>query len=431
MKYLLLFALSFLVACGGSSGAEIKKDTVKARKVENVTVTATPTNNNCTWWTIPNQNFNGVPKYAGSLCTYTHKHIPLAVWGDGDIFYTTTDNTLDNNFYVYAHKGDEKVLVHQIDNWSDPHTNASIQIDNDGYVNVHVASRGLDFKFQSGKILKSQTPYSLDFECIDGCDNVNFEAYPQVFDTDFGYYVGYTHYVKDPEIHPSRNIREIWYRIGNTRTRLAKGSHYQNTHYHNGVVYVTFNYLKNGSTEDRHNLYGLKTRDGVNWTTFKNRPVTLPVEQDSEDVLLYKTESEGNNVYLKDITYDGGVRVLFTEATTNDPTQGVRELKEWRWEDEGEIITVTKTNHNYSSGAYVHTSDGLYILTNGDSGAPYLGGAIEAYKVFDTSYRLKAGLTGGNYSYIRKVYGAEGLAVSGEGVGDAFISSEHVIIEAK
>ncbi len=427
MKYLLLLILT-LSGCG-SEKTKPEKVEIEPRKIQPVTITATPTNNACTWWEIPNQDFNGVPKYAGSLCTYTHKHIPLAVYGDNSLFYTTTDNTTDDNFYVYAHKGEEKVLVHQINNWSDPHTNAAIQIDNGGYINVHVASRGLDFKFQSGKILKSKTPYELDFECADGCDNVNFEAYPQVFDTSFGYYVGYTHYVKDPAIHPARNVRELWYRIGNARTKLAKGSHYSVTHYHNGVLYVAFNYLKLGSTEDRHNLYGLKTKDGVNWTTFNNKPVSLPVSQDYEPARLYETESKGNNVYLKDITWQVGVRVLFTESTTNDPTTGERHLKEWYNDDEQPVITVTKTNHNYSSGAYVKYDNNAYILTNGDSGVPYLGGNVEAYKVYGATHGLQHTLTGGNYSYIRKVYGVDGMAVAGEGVGDAFITSEHVILE--
>lgn len=422
----LIFILFMVVWSGTTSAGEAS---AALKRVFTATVEEVPTNNNCAWWRLPNQDFNGVPKYSGSFCTYTHKHIPVATYGNGDIFYTTTDNTLDDNFYIYAHKGDEKVLVHQIDNWNDPHTNAAIQIDNEGHVNVHVASRGLSHKFKSGKILKSKTPYSLDFECIDGCDNVNFEAYPQVFDTSFGYYVGYTHYVKDPTIHASRNIREIWYRIGDKRTRIAKGGHYANTYYHNGTVYVFFNFHKNGNADLRHNLYGIKTTDGINWKSMTNKALSLPLEQDDLRARVYETESKGNNVYLKDLTWRNGIRALFTEATTKDPTQGQRFLKEWNTDDEYPVLTVTETNHNYSAGAYIKAGNDTYILTNSGTETDYLGGPVSVYKMFSTTYELTDKLTSGNYSYIRKVYGVDGYAVAGKGEGDAFISSEHVMLK--
>jgi len=386
-----------------------------------------PTNNSCAWWAIPNQDYNGVPKYSGPMCTYTHKHIPVAAYGNGEVFYTTTE-FLDGDFYVYAHKGVESVLVHQINDWDDPHTNAAIQIDNQGRVNVHVASRGLDFKFQSGKHLRSVTPYELDFECLSGCGDVNFEAYPQVFDTSFGYYVGYTHYVKDPAIHPTRNVREIWYNLNGSRTRLAKGAHYQVTYYHNGTIYVFFNYLKNAAADERYNLYGMKTSDGVNWTNLLNEPLSLPVEQDDDIVRLYETESVGNLVYLKDITYKLGVRALFTEATTKDPTLGERYVKEF-WYDDGEdpIKTVSETNHNYSSAAYIEHKNNTYIVLN-KGVQPYAGGDISLFKVYLSGYNLVDTANSGNYSYIRKVYGVDSMAVSGFGNSDVQSSSEHVMI---
>ena len=56
-------------------------------------------------------------------------------------FYT--DNTKDDNFYVYAAKDNtEKVLIHTIYNWEDPHTNAIIHVLDTGIVHVHVSARG-------------------------------------------------------------------------------------------------------------------------------------------------------------------------------------------------------------------------------------------------------------------------------------------------
>lgn len=437
MKKIFLLMLVALMGCGGESK-------VKAGPFEVIdpVISVEPTNNPCIWWRQPNQNYNGVPKYSGSFCTYTHKHIPLAVHGNGSLFYTTTtlvyhgtntpangDVGADTDFLVYAHKDNENQLVHKIEHWTDPHTNAAIQLDNSGYVNVHVASRGLSFKFQSGKHLKSQAPYQLDFECLSGCNDVNFEAYPQAFDTSFGYYLGYTHYVKDPTIHPTRNIREIWYKLNGVRTRIAKGAHYQNTYYHNGWVYVAFNWLKNGSPEERYNLYVIKTSDGINWKNVNNQTVTLPLEQDDATAKVYQTEP--NLVYLKDITYHIGPHVLFTESSNEDPTQGQRTLKSWWSLSETPPIKVTETNHNYSAGAYVKYDNNLWVLANPDSGVHYLGGDINLYKMYSTAFSLKDTFSGANYSYIRKVYGIDGLAVAGEGESDVYNVSQHVKIKVQ
>lgn len=422
--YLLMLIL-ILTACGSGEDKEVIKPEPQPKPLI-TSLSSEDTGNSCTWWQIP-QNYGGITKYGGPLCTYTHKHVPLAVSNGSDLFFTTTDNTQDDNFYVYAHKNGEKVLVHQIDGWEDPHTNASIQLDTNGHVMVHVASRGLDFKFQSGKILKSKTPHELDFECIDGCDSVNFEAYPQVYQTDFGYYVGYTHYVKDPDIHASRNVREIWYRLNGARTRIAKGAHYQNTFYYDGNVYTFFNYLKNASADSRYNLFALKTSDGVNWTNLNGDPITLPVEQNDESILVYETESKNTYVYLKDTFYDeNGVRFLFTESDSSDPTTGTRTLKEYR---NNEVHVVSETNHNYSSGAYVRLNDKTYIIANTNDGSQYLGGMAtilngEDYSVIDV-------LTDNSYSYIRRIHGIDGLAVAGKGESSTFINSQHALIKVE
>lgn len=418
MRTIFLCFLFLIISCGSD-----KKEQVEVEHIHKISVT--PTDNVCSWYILPFQYYNGVPKYSGTFCTYTHKHIPLAVQGKNSLFYTTTDNLTDDNFYVYAHKDDEKVLVHTIENWSDPHTNASIQIDNNGFVNVHVAARGTTNRFQSGKHLKSKTPYSLDFECLSGCLDVNFEAYPQAFDTKFGYYLGYTHYVKDKEIHNKSDVRELWYKIDNQRVRIAKGAHYQITYYQDGWVYVAYNWLEDASPEKRYNLYMIKTNNGVNWYTIENKPVTLPLEQDDDVAKIY--DSKPNLVYLKDITAFNGVNVLFVESNSQDPTQGERHLKSIN--NKKQITTITDTNHNYSAAAYINHNDNLLVLANGNNNVPYVGGDINLYEYKTGEYVYKTKLSGANYSYIRKVFNTDSKAVAGEGYSDAFNGSSHVVVE--
>jgi hypothetical protein len=190
------------------------------------------------------------------------------------------------------------------------------------------------------------------------------------------------------------------------------------------------NWLKSANPEERRNIYLLKTKDGVNWTNIDNEPLTLPLSPNDSRALVYESDSRGNNIYLKDITYRLGVRILFTEATTNDPTQGSRTVKEY-WEDEKQIFEVGDTNHNYSSAAYVEYRGNLYIAFNPYDAHPYMGGSVNFNKVYLGGNSFKTSIDDGNYSYVRKVYGVDGKLVAGKGESDMHVNSEHVLIQVK
>lgn len=413
MRYLIL--IIFLFGCNNEQTQ--KEEVVEVKDV----ISVRSTNNNCTWWEIP-QYYEGVPKYSGPLCTYTNKHIPNAYF-DKYLFYVTTDNTQDDNFYVYAHKGEEKELVHTIENWNDPHTNAAIIVLPDGKVRVDIASRGLDHKFQSGKVLISKTPYQLDFECIEGCESDNFEAYPQLHNTSWGFQKVYTHYLIDNEIHPSRNIRTTWTNLNGNRQQLLTGAHYNVSLYSDGFLYVFYNYLVEGKPDERINLYAIKTNDGFNWTTLDDRELSTPISYLDNRPMVH--ESEGY-VYLKDLTvFNGRPRFLFVESTSFDPTQGTRQLKEFV---QGQVTDIYPSHHNYSSAAYIHKNGELYVIANNEGQPYYNGGGLSLMKLVNGSYKQVEQLNDGNYNYIRKVFNTSAMAVSGLGESDVYLTSEHVII---
>lgn len=352
-----------------------------------------------TYWCIPQYygEDKDTPKYCASG-TYTNKHIPLAFKAKNDIYHVYTNNAKDGNFYIYAAKNNnEKVLVHRIDNWSDPHTNAVIHVLRTGIVHVHVASRGLLQNFQSGKILASKSPYELDFECIDGCGNSNFEAYPQVWDTSWGEHIGYTHYLIDSDIHDVRNMRTLWYRVNDMRIQLVEGGHYSVSYYEGGTLYLAYNQLVEGKPDNRINLYLIKTVDGINWTNKDNKPLNLPLLTHDTNALIY--ESEGY-IYLKDITVNDGVKILFTESTDFDPTKGSRVVKEW---NDGLNKSISETNHNYNAGAYV--GGNILITQNGNKS--WTGGDIVLYKNHIEIERDSSG----NCNYVRKVIDSVNEAV--------------------
>ena len=402
IKYLLIALL--LAGCGGKTKTvEVEKVVEviieKIIKVENTELNITkeyiaPS----TYWCLP-QYFgtDRIPKYC-AYGSYTHKHIPLAFKANDDIYHVYTDNTQDDNFYVYAAKGNtEKVLVHTIENWNDPHTNAVIHVLESGIVHVHVSSRGINSKHQSGSILASKTPYELDFECIDGCENDNFEGYPQVWEASWGETVVYSHNLYDYDLHPTQWMRTPYSRIGDVRTNLVKGGHYFISYYDDGVLYVAYNLLIDGHPDNRINLYLIKTSDGINWTNINNKALELPLEPHSIDALVYESD---DYVYLKDITFNDGLKILFTESTDFDPTIGERFTKEWTVDG---IKTITETNHNYNAGAYV----GVNILITQDGTKGWIGGDIVLYENYVETARDKAD----NCAYVRKVINSNDKAV--------------------
>ena len=344
------------------------------------------------------QYFDGVPKYC-AYGTYTHKHIPLAYKSNGDVFHVYTDNTKDDNFYVYAAKNNgEKVLVHTIENWDDPHTNAIIYVKSNGIVRVHISARGINNKFKRGYILESKTPYELDFECID-CDLENVEGYPQVWDTKWGLHVNYSLNMYDYDIHPTQFMRSPHYRLNDEIKQIVKGGHYYISYYDqtNHTMYVVYNWLIDGHPDNRVKLYAIKTTDGISWTNLDGKPLILPLPENSQDAIIFAGQGY---TYLKDLKFDGKLNVLFTESSSADPTKGVRYLKEWK---QGEFPkTIEKTNHNYSGAAYV----GQYIITT-NSDRNMIGGDIVVYQDYREIYRDDSQ----NCAYVRKVMNSRSDAV--------------------
>jgi len=192
-------------------------------------------------------------------------------------------------------------------------------------------------------------------------------------------------------------MRSPHYRVGDVRKQLVRGGHYYISYYDGETMYMAYNLLVDGHPDNRINLYLIKTSDGVNWTTLDNKPLILPLAQHNEDAMIY--ESTGY-VYLKDISVDDGLKILFTESTDYDPTIGERVVKEFRVDS---IRDIASTNHNYNGAAYVGEN---IILTNGENNG-WIGGDIILYENYIETTRDSSG----NCSYVRKVINKSDKAV--------------------
>lgn len=424
-KTLLTLSLGLLLTgCNSDSNAGVHEDIYV---YQDPVMYLTDTGYTSTWWELPNQYYNGVPKYSGAFGTYTHKHIPLAVKSYfGDIFSVRTDNTVDGNFYVYAMKNNQSVLVHTIENWDDPHTNAIIHILNTGHVEVRIASRGLAHKFQSGVVLRSQTPFELDFQCVEGCspNDVNYEAYPQMHYTGWGNHLIYTKY--EQINNQGMNYRNLYSRIGNNHKKLSNLAHYNVSYYDPNMdqLCVASNTLLGGSPENRVNLSVICTEYGQDtWKTTDNKLIDFN-SQDESNRIVYNTQNLGTYVYLKDmIAVAGKMRVLFTETDSTDPTTGTRWLSEWI-QGEG-VSKIAQVGHNYSAGAYLKKNGKLFIVAGVSNSTGYLSGSLELY---DTDYTL-IDTAQGDYSYVRRVRYGDGEAVLSEGASDINTGGRHYTLK--
>ncbi|WP_062569298.1 hypothetical protein [Pseudoalteromonas arabiensis] len=377
------------------------------------------------------QLLNGVPKYCGATGTYTHKHIPVAVSKDGHRYEVFTDNTQNGNEYpedralrLYLVKDSgPKVLIHTEEKWHDPHMNASVDVDDNGYVWVHMSSRGLLHRFKSGFVFKSIAPHSFVMRRVaGGHEDPQNESYPQVHHTTFGKVVLFTRY----EQFNNKNIRTIWVnKEGVMPYKLVDGGHYQVSWYDkkSATLFTAYNYHPDGSLDNRANIFVLKTTDGENWYNVKNEQVASlgnPLPTRSPKSLVYDSEFRGLTIYLKDIITDcdNNLRVLMTESMSHDPTKGLRQLSELIISPNGSagVKTLHRTNHNYSAGAYLYEGCQLYTLSNGDNGKQYFGGDLILKKLTGGSYILeKEYKDGKNYSYIRRVRGDGMSAVASQG----------------
>lgn len=419
-KFLTTILLGISLTACGSEGVSSKEVTSVILPPPQMVVE--DTYKTSTWWLRP-QYYNGIPKYSGAFGTYTHKHIPLSVKVNGDLFHVRTDNTQDNNFYVYAMKNDQEVVVHTIENWDDPHTNAVINVLPSGHVMVHVASRGLNHKFQSGKVFKSKTPYELDFECIDGCVSDNYEAYPQVHNTAWGYHLIYTHYEHEPDAVGIKSKRRSWSKVNGVRQKLSNKEHYQISYYSEEAkeLCVARNLLIDSSPDIRVGVRVMCTTNGTTWRNMNGDFLNVPVDFDGESVVYssYRDDWEEKHdyyyAYLKDIYYyNGKWRVLFTKSDSDDPTEGKRYLVEWvegETKNDRSPNVITEVGHNYSAGAYLEKDGKLYIVAGKSNTPYYLSGNLELYT---TDYQLVDTLEG-EFSYVRRTFKTDGHATLSEG----------------
>lgn len=372
------------------------------------------------WFNLGQYGSDGYgPKYSGGLATYTAKHRPMAVYAAAvdKTFFTYGGTTsagatrlriMASEYDHATHTVPKPTIVMSKGSVNDPHDNAAIQIDHEGYIYVFVSGRS---NRRNGFIYRSTEPYSTEaFTLIHDSAGLSF-TYPQIWhlpgtaageETFFHFFSRYT---GGREIYFASNADAAL--TATDAVKLASlGGHYQCSNHVGNKVATAFNRHPGGNVDARTDLYYLQSSDlGATWqalngSTGQAETVSLPVNSVSSPARVVDYSSLDQLVYMKDLVFDAEGNPVILYLTSNHaagngfrpgPAGEPRLLRISRWTGSDWVTTtmppsataVSTVIHNYSTGS-LSIDDGLWTVTapTGAGQAPAAGATtaeIERY----------------------------------------------------
>jgi hypothetical protein len=311
-------------------------------------------------------------KYSGGLGTYTVNHAPLAIYSaeSNKTFFTYggTSGPLDRRLLIMAaeydhatHTVTKPTVVMDKTPVNDPHDNACISLDNDGYVWIFVSGRNTTRK---GFTYRSAEPYSTDGFIRMSPETGENYTYPQVWhDPAKGFIHLLTRY--------NGGQRELFFRTspdGITWSEVKPFAqvqgHYQVSARDGNVVATFFNRHPGGNVDQRTDLYYMQTADfGQTWTNAAGTVLTLPLTTTVNPARVVDYAGQTRLMYGMDITFDeaGHPVLLYITSANYQPGPGgePRTMHTARWTGSEWVIRnfppsatpLSTVTHNYSAGS--------------------------------------------------------------------------------
>jgi hypothetical protein len=300
-------------------------------------------------------------RYSGGLATSSAQHNPVAIYSP----------VVRKTYFVYGGTSDEEnshlqimisyfdhrtkmvprpVIVYDKMGVNDPQDNATISLDNEGYIWVFVSGMG---RTRPGLIFKSSEPWSINsFDKIMEGEIV----FPQPWHADRdGFIRMYTKFLKGRELYWSTSSDGKNWAI--PQKLAGMGGHNQITNYNGKKLVSVFSYLPDGNGEKQTNLYILYTDDfGKSWKTADNKIVQTPLTAVNNEALIKDYQSEGKLVYLKDLNFDSDGNPVILAIISRDFRPGPKgDPHEWmiiHWKDnKWNFSKICESTHNHDMGS--------------------------------------------------------------------------------
>ncbi len=373
------------------------------------------------WYSNQPQDDEYVYKYSGGLGTYCAKHRPFAIYRP----------EVQKTFFCYG--GTNKsatTLLHMVSYYdhvtgtvpkptllldkhtTDAHDNPVISIDDQGYLWIFSSSHGTA---RPSYISVSEQPYSID-------------SFRRVLTTNFSYtqpfYCSGHGFVFPQTIY--KGGRAFYFQTSPngqdwTEPRLLSligEGHYQVSEpAEAGRLGSSFNYHPRGQGLNwRTNLYYMETRDfGDTWRNAAGQVLEVPLTEPDNPALVHEYQSEGRNVYMKDVVFDADGHPVVLYITSGGwqagPTNDPRIWQTARWTGDGwDVQGTVRSDNNYDMGSLYIESDGTWrlIAPTQTGPQPYNpGGEVAMWTSADrgTTWQLLKQLTHDsqyNHTYVRR-----------------------------
>jgi len=312
------------------------------------------------WFTLGQFSEYG-DKYSGGLGTYTANHIPIAIYAPEvkKTFFTYGGTTAKDERHLlimvsyFDHQTKmvpKPVVVYDKEGVNDPHDNAAISIDGQGFIWVFVSGRS---KARPGLIFKSSDPYSIEsFNQI----KIGEMTYPQPWWIESkGFFYLFTKYTKGRELYWSTSPDGKYW--APDQKLAGMGGHYQISNRIGNKMVSVFNYHPGGNVDKRTNIYLMQTEDlGKSWKTIDGKVLTPPLTDIHTPALVHDYEAEGKLVYLNDVNFDKEGNPVILAVISNDYRPGPKsDPREWtilHWKNgKWNLNKVCTSTHNYDMGS--------------------------------------------------------------------------------